>query len=126
MGPETATLVALIMRARPRPEQGYRSCLGIMRLNKQYGAERLEAASARAVAVGVRSYRHVAAILKNGLDWAAAGAGKSYIACALAYHACRRAYKALYHRASRLFHELRLTRADGIYHDRDARNTHSP
>ena len=68
VGPETATLVALIMRDRPHPEQGYRSCLGIMRLNKQYGAERLEAASARAVAVGARSYKHVAAILKNGLD----------------------------------------------------------
>jgi transposase len=68
MGPETATLVALILRDRPHPEQGYRSCLGIMRLGKQYGKERLEAASTRAVAVGARSYKHVAAILKNGID----------------------------------------------------------
>jgi len=68
VGPETATLVALILRDRPHPEQGYRSCLGIMRLGKQYGNERLEAASTRAVAVGARSYKHVAAILKNGID----------------------------------------------------------
>ncbi len=68
MGPETATLVALILRDRPHPEQGYRSCLGIMRLGKQYGKERLEGASTRAVAVGARSYKHVAAILKNGID----------------------------------------------------------
>ncbi len=68
VGPETATLVALILRDRPHPEQGYRSCLGIMRLGKQYGHERLEAASARAVAVGARSYKHVASILKNGID----------------------------------------------------------
>lgn len=68
VGPETATLVALILRDRPHPEQGYRSCLGIMRLGKQYGDDRLEAACTRAVGVGARSYKHVAAILKNGLD----------------------------------------------------------
>lgn len=68
VGPETATLAALILRDRPHPEQGYRSCLGLMRLAKAYGNERLEAASARALAVGARSYKHVAAILKNGLD----------------------------------------------------------
>lgn len=67
-GPETATLVAAILASRPHPEQGYRSCLGIMRLAKQYGDERVEAACARAVAVNARSYKHVAAILKNGLD----------------------------------------------------------
>ena len=47
---------------------GYRSCLGILRLAKQYGNERLEAAAGRALAVSARSYRHVAAILKHGLD----------------------------------------------------------
>lgn len=68
VGPETATLVAEIIRDRPHPEQGYRSCLGIMRLAKQYGNERLESACARAVLVKARSYKHVAAILKNGID----------------------------------------------------------
>jgi len=60
--------VGQILESRPHPEQGYRSCLGILRLSKRYGAERLEAAATRAVSVGARSYRHVDSILKNGLD----------------------------------------------------------
>src|SRR6516164_6389399 len=68
VGPQTAALVEQILASRPHPEQGYRSCLGLLRLTKQYGAARVEAASARAVAVGARSYRHVAAMLKHGLD----------------------------------------------------------
>ena len=43
------------------------------------------------------------------------GTGKSFIACALAHQACRKGYRALYRRASRLFHELTLARADGTY-----------
>jgi transposase len=67
-GPQTAALVEAILADRPHPEQGYRSCLGILRLAKRYGDARLEAACARAVAVGARSYRHVDSILKHGLD----------------------------------------------------------
>jgi transposase len=67
-GPKTAALVEAILKERSHPEQGYRSCLGIIRLAKQYGAERLEAASDRALTARARSYRHVASILKNGLD----------------------------------------------------------
>jgi transposase len=68
VGPQTAALVEQILASRPHPEQGYRSCLGLLRLTKQYGSERVEAASGRAVAVGARSYRHVEAMLKHGLD----------------------------------------------------------
>lgn len=68
VGPKTAELVQTILKERRHPEQGYRSCLGILRLQKQYGADRLEAACARAVGVRARSYRHVGSILKNGLD----------------------------------------------------------
>ena len=68
IGPETAGLVEAILHDRPHPEQGYRSCLGILRLARRYGAERLEAACGRALAVGARSYRHVDSILKHGLD----------------------------------------------------------
>ena len=68
VGPHTTALVEQILASRPHPEQGYRSCLGLLRLAKQYGAERVEAASARAVLVGARSYRHVEAMLKHGLD----------------------------------------------------------
>jgi DNA replication protein DnaC len=45
----------------------------------------------------------------------ATGVGKTYVACALAQHACRRGYSAMYRRASRLFDELTLARADGTY-----------
>jgi len=68
IGPHTAALVEAILADRPHPEQGYRSCLGILRLAKGYGHDRLDAACARAVAVNARSYRHVASMLKHGLD----------------------------------------------------------
>jgi len=68
LGPKTAELVEAILTERRHPEQGYRSCLGILRLERVYGKERLEAACTRAVAVRARSYRHVDSILKNGLD----------------------------------------------------------
>lgn len=67
-GPSTAALVDAIMKERRHPEQGYRSCLGILRLGKIYGADRLEAACARAVAVRVRTYRSVKSILEANLD----------------------------------------------------------
>ena len=54
------------------PEHGYRSCLGLLRLAKRYGHARVEAACARALVVGARSYRHVDSILKHGLDRAPA------------------------------------------------------
>jgi transposase len=68
LGPETAKLAEAILATRPHPEQGYRSCLGILRLSKKYGSERVEIACGRAMAVGARSYRHVESILKHGLD----------------------------------------------------------
>ena len=68
IGPGTRNLVEAILADRPHPEQGYRSCLGILRLAKRYGEARLEAACARALAVGARSYRHVDSILRHGLD----------------------------------------------------------
>ncbi|MGA7964828.1 MAG: hypothetical protein WCB49_02855 [Gammaproteobacteria bacterium] len=68
IGDDTAALVDLILRSRPHPEQGFRSCIGILRLARQYDAERLDAACARALGLGTRSYSSVAAILKNARD----------------------------------------------------------
>jgi transposase len=67
-GPATAALAEAILQARPHPEQGYRSCLGLIRLADRYGAERVEAACARALAVRALSYRSVESILRHGLD----------------------------------------------------------
>jgi transposase len=63
-----AALVARIIESRRHPEHGYRSCLGILRLAKRYGPERLEVACGRALAVNALSYKHVESTLKHGLD----------------------------------------------------------
>ncbi len=51
----------------------------------------------------------------NVLITGSTGVGKSYLACALAHKACREGYRAVYTRASQLFDELALGRADGRY-----------
>ncbi len=67
-GPATAELVEAILASRRHPQQGFRSCLGVLRLGKSFGEQRLEAAARRALHIGARSYRSVHSILKNGLD----------------------------------------------------------
>jgi transposase len=56
------------MRAKPHPEQGFRSCLGILSLARAYGPARLDAACQRGISIGATSYRSIASILQNGLD----------------------------------------------------------
>lgn len=68
VGPATAQLFAEILKSKPHPEMGYRSCLGILRLGARYSTERLEATARRAVATGACSYRSVKSILERGLD----------------------------------------------------------
>jgi transposase len=68
IGPATLALFEVIMRAKPHPEQGFRSCLGILRLAKSYGPARLEAACERGNNIGARSYGSIASILQHGLD----------------------------------------------------------
>ena len=67
-GPATAGLVEAVIAARPHPEQGYRAALGIIRLARRYGADRLEAACARALHLRSYSYRSVESILRHSLD----------------------------------------------------------
>ena len=67
-GENTAKVVEGIMGSRRYPEQGYRACLGVMRLGELFGDKRLEAASARAVAIGSPSYKTVKSILDNDMD----------------------------------------------------------
>jgi transposase len=68
IGPATAALCERILESRPHPEQGYRACLGIVRLSGHYGAQRLEAAAERALEIGARTYGSVKSILDNNLD----------------------------------------------------------
>ena len=68
VGPNCARVVEHIFQNRPHPEQGYRSCLGIMRLGKAFGRHRVEAACARALHFGTCSYASINSILKSKLD----------------------------------------------------------
>ena len=68
VGPDTAAFVQRLLESRPHPEQGYRSCLGLMRLARTYPAERLEAACRRALDIGALGYGSVKSILSTGLD----------------------------------------------------------
>jgi transposase len=68
IGPSTAKLLSIILESRPHPEQGYRVCLGILRLARQYGEPRLEAACDRGLDIGARSYGSIRSILQHGLD----------------------------------------------------------
>jgi transposase len=68
IGAATAALRELIFEQRPHPEQGFRACLGIVRLARPYGAERVEAAAERAIEIGARTYSSVKSILDNKLD----------------------------------------------------------
>ena len=67
-GPATEALVTAIMAARAHPAQGFRSCLGVLRLGDKHGAARLEAACARALTCGGRSYKSVKSILEKHLE----------------------------------------------------------
>ena len=68
IGPATAELVQKIISSRTHPEQAYRSCLGILRLEKHYPKQRLETAARRALKFGALSFRSLRNILSAGLD----------------------------------------------------------
>lgn len=68
IGPSTVALAEAIMARKEHPELGYRSCLGILRLAKKFGDDRLEAASHRALAIRGLSYKSVKSILESNLD----------------------------------------------------------
>jgi transposase len=61
-------VVEQIMATRPHPEQGYRSCLGILRLADRYSHARLEAAAQRACLLAAYSYRSIKSMLEKQLD----------------------------------------------------------
>jgi transposase len=67
-GEFTAQFVEAVIQAREHPQQGFRACLGILRLGKKYGQNRLEAACHRALVIGANTYKSIESILKNQLD----------------------------------------------------------
>jgi transposase len=68
LGSCCGAVVEKILTEKPHPEQGYRSCLGILRLSKGFGHQRLEAACRRALHHQTCSYQSIQSILENGLE----------------------------------------------------------
>lgn len=68
IGPHTEALIIAVLARRPHPEQGFRTCLGVLRLFRGINADRAETVSLRAVEIGALSYASVASILKHRLD----------------------------------------------------------
>jgi transposase len=71
-GTSVAIVIERTLAGYVHPEQGYRACLGILRLAEKYGAERVERACARALTVTASRAphrKHIEAILKQGLDY---------------------------------------------------------
>ena len=68
IGPHAQAAIEHTLRARAHPQQGYRAALGILRLAKTYGPDRLEAACDRAFRIDAITYRSIDSILKHNLD----------------------------------------------------------
>lgn len=68
IGPSTRDLVQSLLTNRPHPEMGFRSCLGLLSLEKRFSKERLEAACQRALALSAPTRQSVLSILEKGLD----------------------------------------------------------
>ena len=68
IGPNTEALIIAVMASRKHPEQGFRSCLGILKRLRGVDRDRAEAACARAVEIGALSSKSLGSILDNNLD----------------------------------------------------------
>ena len=67
-GPAVAAFCEMVMADRPHPEQGFRTCLGVLSLVKTYGPQRVDAACQRGVTIRARTVTSIRSILKTGLD----------------------------------------------------------
>jgi transposase len=68
LGPSVTAFCEAVMADRPHPEQGFRSCLGVLALARSYEPIRLDAACRRGLSIRARSVASIRSILKNGLD----------------------------------------------------------
>ena len=68
IGVACGELITRLLQTYKHPEHGYRSCLGLLNLERRYGQERLEGACARALALETVRYSHVRDLLANHCD----------------------------------------------------------
>jgi transposase len=71
IGPNTEGLIIAVLARRPHPEQGFRTCLGVLRLFRGIDPARAEAVSLRAIEIGALTYASVGSILKHRIDQSA-------------------------------------------------------
>lgn len=70
LGPSVAAFCDIVMQDRPHPEQGFRTCLGILSLARSFPPQRIDAACRRGISIKARSVSPIRSILKTGLDQA--------------------------------------------------------
>jgi transposase len=70
IGPGTEGLIIAILARRPHPEQGFRTCMGVLQLYKGLEKSRAESVSDYAVAVGALNSKSIASIIAHKLDLA--------------------------------------------------------
>jgi len=70
IGSRTGAMIEAIISAAAHPDQAYRRCLGLLRLSKRYGNDRLEMACDRALKLQAIGYQCVRNILDKGLETA--------------------------------------------------------
>ena len=68
MGNEVEEIIRGVLQRVSYPQQAYNTCLGILNLEKSYGAVKLNKACKRALSFGMYSYRRIKNILKQGLE----------------------------------------------------------
>ncbi len=68
LGPSVVAFCETVMADRPHPEQGFRTCLGVLALTRSYDAARLDAACRRGLSIRARSVASIRSILQTGLD----------------------------------------------------------
>lgn len=68
IGKETEQYIRRILDSKQHPEQGYKSCIGILQYAKKYGRERLNNACRRGIYYNSYNYKVIQNILKNNLD----------------------------------------------------------
>jgi transposase len=68
VGPNCSEAARQLMATRRIPEHAFRPCVGLIRLGKRYGNDRVDRACARALKLHIVAYRHIESMLKTGRD----------------------------------------------------------
>jgi hypothetical protein len=68
IGPATHSYTGQLLKGRHFVQQAYHACLGLLRLARSYGPERVEAACRRALKGSTFSYKTIERILHANLD----------------------------------------------------------